>query len=253
MQGMNDQQLLRYSRQIMLPQIDVAGQEAICAGTALVIGLGGLGSPVAMYLAAAGVGRLILVDFDAVDVSNLQRQIIHREDMVGAGKTESAARTIGALNASTTVEIIPEKLDEALADQLFAKADLCLDCSDNFATRFLLNRMSIKHRKPLISGAAIRMEGQLTVFHPGHPDSPCYRCLYDETGQEDMRCSTNGILGPVVGVIGSMQAVEALKMLAGLPSSLVGRLLLWDALTMEFRSMRIRKDPECAVCGQSSL
>lgn len=249
---MNDQQLLRYSRQIMLPQIDVAGQEKICAGTALIVGLGGLGSPAAMYLAAAGVGRLILVDFDAVDVSNLQRQIIHQENSVGVGKAESAARTIEAINASTRLEVIPEKLDEALADQLFARVDLCLDCSDNFATRFLLNRMSVKHGKPLVSGAAIRMEGQLTVFHPGHPESPCYRCLYDETGQEDMRCSTNGILAPVVGVIGSMQAVETLKILAGLSSTLVGRLLLWDALAMDFRTMKIRKDPGCAVCGQST-
>lgn len=247
---MNDQQLLRYSRQIMLPQIDIEGQERICAATALVVGLGGLGSPVALYLAAAGVGRLILVDFDAVDTSNLQRQIVHRESSVGINKAQSAAQTLAGINPNTSLEIIAEKLDMALADTLFERVDICVDCSDNFATRFLLNQMSVKHAKPLISGAAIRMEGQLSVFDPRQSESPCYRCLYDETGQEDMRCSTNGILAPVVGVMGSLQAVEALKVLAGMKSSYVGRLLLWDAMSSDFRTMRIRKDPNCAVCGK---
>lgn len=249
---MNDQQLLRYSRQIMLPQIDIEGQERICAATALVVGLGGLGSPVALYLAAAGVGRLILVDFDAVDSSNLQRQIVHREASIGINKAQSAAHTLATINANTALEIITEKLDTALADTLFEEVDICVDCSDNFATRFLLNRMSVKHGKPLISGAAIRMEGQLTVFDPRQSASPCYRCLYDETGQEDMRCSTNGILAPVVGVMGSLQAVEALKLLAGLTSGYVGRLLIWDAMSADFRTMRIRKDPNCAVCGANN-
>lgn len=248
---MNDQQLLRYSRQIMLPQIDIAGQERICASTALVVGLGGLGSPVAMYLAAAGVGRLILVDFDDVDLSNLQRQIAHVEARVGANKAESAAKTIAALSASTQLEIIQSRLDERVAAEVFSRIDICIDCSDNFTTRFLLNRMSVQYGKPLVSGAAIRMEGQLTVFHPGLADSPCYRCLYDETGQEDLRCSTNGILAPVVGVMGSLQAVETLKVLAGIPSAYVGQLLLWDALACEFRTMRIRKDPECVVCART--
>lgn len=246
---MNDQQLLRYSRQIMLPQIDIAGQESISASAVLVVGLGGLGSPVAMYLAAAGVGRLVLVDFDSVDASNLQRQIVHRETSIGCNKAESAAQTLASLNSETRVDVIPQKLDEVLADTLFSSVDICVDCSDNFATRFLLNRMSVKHRKPLVSGAAIRLEGQLTVFDPRVSDSPCYHCLYEETGQEDMRCSTNGILAPVVGVIGSMQAVETLKLLAGIGSAYVGRLQLWDAMHAEFRGMRIRKDPVCAVCS----
>lgn len=248
---MNDQQLLRYSRQIMLPQIDVEGQERICASTVLVVGLGGLGSPVAMYLAAAGVGRLVLVDFDSVDVSNLQRQIVHGENSVGSNKALSAARTLSLINSATTLEVVDQKMDETLADILFSRVNVCVDCSDNFATRFLLNRMSVKHGKPLVSGAAIRMEGQFTVFDPRQPESPCYRCLYEETGQEDMRCATNGVLAPVVGVIGSLQAVETLKLLAGLPSASVGRLLLWDAMQSDFRSMRIRKDPLCATCNLS--
>lgn len=246
---MNDQQLLRYSRQILLPQIDIEGQLRICAATVLVVGLGGLGSPVAMYLAAAGVGTLVLVDFDSVEISNLQRQIVHRESAVGVNKAHSASGTLAQINSETRVDVLEEKLDDELADKLFVAIDLCIDCSDNFTTRFLLNRMSVKHGKPLISGAAIRMEGQLTVFDPRREDSPCYRCLYDETGQEDLRCTTNGILAPVVGVVGSMQAVEALKVLAGISGTLVGRLLLWDAANAEFRTMKIRKDPLCTVCG----
>lgn len=246
---MNDQQLLRYSRQIMLPQIDIAGQEKINVSTVLVVGLGGLGSPVSMYLAAAGVGRLLLVDFDTVDDSNLQRQIVHTEARIGQNKAQSASQTIAALNASTVVETYTLRLDETLAEALFQQADACVDCSDNFATRFLLNRMSVKHRKPLISGAAIRMEGQLSVFDPRSSESPCYRCLYEESGQEDLRCATNGILAPVVGVMGSLQAVETLKLLAGMQSGYVGRLLLWDAALSEFRTMRIRKDTQCVVCS----
>ncbi|CBL45447.1 Adenylyltransferase [gamma proteobacterium HdN1] len=246
---MNDEQLLRYSRQIMLPQIDVAGQENIRASTVLIIGLGGLGSPVAMYLAAAGVGRLLLVDLDRVELSNLQRQIIHGSDRLGEFKVESAARTLAALNPTISVETFPQPLDEALGNALFQRADICVDCTDHFAIRFLLNRLAVRHRKPLVSGAAIRMEGQLTVFDSRKPDSPCYRCLYEESGQDDLRCSTNGVLAPVVGVIGSLQATESLKLAAGLESAYVGRLLIWDALHGDFRQLRIRKDLACPICS----
>lgn len=246
---MTDDELLRYSRQIMLPQLDVAGQEKLRAATVLVVGLGGLGSPVALYLAAAGVGRLLLVDHDVVDLSNLQRQIIHQTESIGASKVESAAAHVRRLNPHVDVQVVAEKLTGQNADHWVGQADVILDCSDNFAVRFLLNRLSVQHLVPLVSGAAIQFEGQLSVYDPGRDESPCYRCLYDETGEEDLRCSRNGVLAPIVGIVGSIQATEAIKLLTGVGSPLVGRLLLLDGLRMQFREIRLKKNDQCPVCG----
>ncbi len=248
---MEDEQLLRYSRQIMLPQFDVAGQQRLLNSHVLIIGMGGLGSPVAIYLAAAGVGRLTLVDFDTVDLSNLQRQIVHSTSDVGRPKVESARERLLALNPEIKVEIIGHKLegDELLA--AVAAADVVVDASDNFATRFSINDACVQARKPLVSGAAIRMEGQVAVFHNERDESPCYRCLYRDEGDEDLRCSENGVLAPVVGVIGSLQATETIKLLTGMGETLAGRLLLWDAMTMEWRTLKLKKDPACPVCSRS--
>lgn len=246
---LTDDELLRYSRQIMLPELDIAGQEALRQATVLVVGMGGLGSPVAMYLAAAGVGNLILVDHDQVDLSNLQRQIAHTTDRVGQDKVASAAAALGQLNPGCHVQTVTDKLTEQNADTLIASCDLIVDCSDNFAVRFLLNRMSVVHRKPLVSGAAIRLDGQLSVYDPRVADSPCYRCLFDETGEEDRRCATNGVLAPVVGVVGSIQAIEAIKVIVGFGETLVGRLLIFDALTMGFRKVKVKRNPDCPVCS----
>lgn len=246
---LTDEQLLQYSRQIMLPQFDIDGQEKICSATVLIVGVGGLGCPVALYLAAAGVKKLILVDDDDVEITNLQRQIAHDTTTVGTKKVDSAATAIKRIAPNCELALVPEKFHEENADALVADADIVLDCSDNFACRFLLNRFCVQHQKPLVSGAAIRMEGQVSVFDSRQPDSPCYRCLYDETGQEDLTCSANGVLGPVVGVIGSLQALEALKVIADVRGTLVGRLLIMDALYMDWRTMKLKKDPNCPVCG----
>jgi molybdopterin/thiamine biosynthesis adenylyltransferase len=246
---MDDRQLLRYSRHLLLPAVDIEGQERFLAARVLVVGAGGLGSAVVLYLAAAGVGHLTIVDPDVVDESNLQRQVMHGAEDLGHPKVDSAARAARRLGADTVIERVPEAFGAFNGEALVIAADVCIDCSDNFATRFLLNRLSVKHRKPLVSGAAIRMEGQLAVFDPRPGDGPCYRCLYPETGEEDVRCSNNGVLAPVVGVIGSLQAVEALKVILGLPGLSAGKLLVWDAARAEFRSHRIRRDPACPVCG----
>jgi adenylyltransferase/sulfurtransferase len=249
---MNDEQLLRYSRQIMLPQIDVAGQEAIIASRVLIIGLGGLGCPVALYLAAAGVGELVLADFDEVDVSNLQRQIAHGHDDLGALKVDSAAASIKQINPDAKVTCITERLEgDALLEQVDF-ATLVVDCSDNFTTRQAINRASVQTKTPLVSGAAIRLEGQVAVFDSRHEDSPCYHCLYSVDGDENLTCSENGVLAPLVGVIGSVQALEALKVLADFGRPLRGRLLMLDAFSMDWRTLRLRRDPECSVCGGSS-
>lgn len=242
---MEDDKLLQYSRQIMLPEIDITGQQILLNSRALIIGLGGLGSPVAMYLAAAGVGNLVLVDDDKVELSNLQRQIIHNLSALGQSKTDSAAATLQQLNPDCRLELVAHRLnDQELAEQV-AQADVVLDCSDNFATRFAVNRACVAHRTPLVSGAAIRWEGQVAVFD----GQPCYHCLYGESGEPEDTCSTNGVLAPVVGIIGSIQAVEAIKVLtmAGIP--LNGRLLLMDALSMEWRSLKLNPDPNCPVCA----
>ncbi len=245
---MKDEQLLRYSRQIMLPGVDVAGQQQLLDSRVLVIGAGGLGSPVAMYLAAAGVGQLVLVDFDEVDLSNLQRQILHGSHDLGRPKVESARDTLEVINPEVAVTAINARLEgEALLVEV-AKADVVVDASDNFATRFAVNDACVTAKKTLVSGAAIRMEGQVSVFHNERPDSPCYRCLYRDEGELSQTCSENGVLAPVVGIIGTIQATEVLKVLLGMGDTLDGRLLLLDALTMEWRSMKLRKDPACS-CG----
>jgi len=251
--ALSDAQLLRYSRQILLPQIDVGGQERICRARVLIIGLGGLGSPVAMYLAAAGVGRLRLADGDAVDLSNLQRQIVHGSADLGRRKVESARERLLALNP----EVVIETLDHELRDRTLAAAidsvDAVVDATDNFAARFAINAACVEAGVPLVSGAALRFEGQVSVFMPwAGPHAPCYRCLYDERGGtlEAERCSQAGVIAPLLGVIGSIQALEILKLLAGAGHLLAGRLLLLDALSMELRTVRLRRDPACPVCAQ---
>ena len=245
---MNDDQLLRYSRQIMLPQIDVQGQEKLLASRVLIIGLGGLGSPVAMYLAAAGIGHLVLVDDDVVELSNLQRQIIHSTNDIGLSKVESAKQTIQSLNSETKITTFAKRLNEnELADEVVA-ADVVIDGTDNFSSRFALNAECVKNCTPLISGAAIRMEGQVSVFNKT-PSSPCYRCLYKDEGELDASCSNNGVLSPVVGIIGSVQATEAIKVLLDMGETLDGKLLVLDALYMEWRTLKLKKDPECPTCS----
>jgi len=245
---MNDDQLLRYSRQIMLPDLDIEGQEKLLGSHALIIGLGGLGSPVAMYLAAAGVGELTLVDFDAVDLTNLQRQIAHTSERIGVNKAQSAAQTLHALNPEIKVNLVNQLVGAEQLQQLVGGVNLVLDCTDNFTTRFAINAACVAARVPLVSGAAIRLEGQVTVFDSRQPDSPCYRCLYEESA-DDLTCAANGVLAPLVGVIGSLQALEALKLLGGFGQSLVGRLQLFDARTGQWREMKLPRDPECPVCG----
>lgn len=246
---MNDQQLLRYSRQIMLPAIGIEGQERLLDSRVLIFGLGGLGSPVAMYLAAAGVGELALVDFDRVEVTNLQRQIIHSTSSIGQLKVDSARQALRALNPDCRIETVSCKLEgEELAREV-EKADLVTDGTDNFTTRFAVNAACVAQRTPLVSGAAIRTEGQVSVF-PGQADSPCYRCLYGSTGELDQSCSQNGVLSPLVGIIGSIQALEAIKVLTGAGNPLIGRLLVLDAMEMQWRTLKLKKDPACRTCGQ---
>jgi adenylyltransferase/sulfurtransferase len=246
---MNDNQLLRYSRQIMLPDVDIEGQEKLLSARVLIVGLGGLGSPVAMYLAAAGVGNLILADFDAVDLSNLQRQIAHTTDRIGQNKAQSAAHTLRDLNPDIQITCIETLLDaEALAIQV-AAATVVIDCSDNFATRFAINAACVAAKVPLVSGAAIRLEGQVAVFDARSALSPCYRCLYEES-EEDLTCAANGVLAPLVGIIGSMQALEAIKLIAGFGANLAGRLLLFDARYSQWRELKLPKDEKCPVCSQ---
>lgn len=246
---MNDQQLLRYSRQILLPDIDIEGQQALLGARVMIIGLGGLGSPVASYLAAAGVGELLLVDDDEVDLSNLQRQIVHTTERIGMTKVESARLAIAALNPEIKVTALAERLTGESLQKALSGVDLLVDCCDNFATRFELNRACFNAGIPLVSGAAIRMEGQISVYDPRQADSPCYQCLYTEGDDEGLSCSDSGVLAPLVGVIGSMQALEAIKVITGVGRSLVGRLLLFDAKQMEWRSLKLKKDPQCPVCS----
>lgn len=250
---MNDQQLLRYSRHILLPQIDVAGQECLLAARALVIGAGGLGSPAALYLASAGVGTLVLADGDIVDATNLQRQILHRESSLGQPKAESGRLRLAEINPECRILPLVERLTDARLEEEIAVADVILDCSDNFATRHAINRACVKYRKPLVSGAAIRFDGQVSVFDARggkNTDSPCYHCLFPE-GQdvEEVRCAVMGVFAPLTGIIGSVQAAEALKLLIGCGTSLAGRLLLLDGLAMEWRTIAIPRDPGCPVCG----
>lgn len=246
---MNDQQLLRYSRHILLDEIGIEGQERITQARVLVLGAGGLGSPAALYLAAAGVGTLVLVDGDTVDLSNLQRQVLHHEAGIGRNKAESGKEALLALNPTLNIECIGEKLSGKRLDEAVARATVVVDCCDNFTTRHAVNRACVAHRTPLVSGAAIRFAGQISVFDLRQPESPCYYCLFpDGEDAEELRCATTGIFAPLTGIIGSMQAAEALKLLAGCGTPLTGRLLRLDALTMQWRSSAYQRDPECPVC-----
>ena len=248
-----DAQLLRYSRHILLDEFGIEGQQRLLAAHAVVVGAGGLGSPVALYLAAAGVGRISLIDHDTVDATNLQRQIAHTQARVGWPKVESAALAMRAINPEPRIDALAQRADAALLERLLPGADVLLDCSDNFATRHTLNRASVRHRVPLVSGAAIRFDGQLAVYDPRQPASPCYACVFPEAqAPEETRCATLGVLAPLVGLVGSMQAAEALKLLSGMGSNLVGRLLLLDALRSDFQPLQLVRDPICLVCGASS-
>ncbi len=247
---MNDNQLLRYSRHILLPKIGYEGQEKLTKSHAMIVGAGGLGSPVALYLAASGVGKLTICDFDYVDLTNLQRQIIHTTQSVGINKAVSAQQTIYEINPEVVVQTIQQKSSEAEFKVLAESADVVIDCSDNFATRYALNRVCLQLKKPLVSGAAIGFEGQISVFDFRHETSPCYHCLFPDTGEDtDLRCATNGVFAPLVGIIGTTQAAEALKLLMRIGESLQGRLLLLDALSMEWRAIKLSKDPACIVCS----
>jgi len=249
-----DEQLLRYSRHILLPQIGIEGQDCIVNARALVIGAGGLGSPAALYLASAGVGTLVLADGDTVDLTNLQRQILHRTDAIGMDKTESGKRTLGEINPECQVIAAAERLSGQRLEEEVAQSQIVLDCCDNFATRHAVNRACVKYRKPLVSGAAIRFDGQVAVFDSRQPAAPCYHCLFPE-GQdvEEVRCAVMGVFAPLTGIIGAVQAAEALKLLVGCGTSLAGRLLLLDGLGMEWREIRVPRDPGCLVCGPATV
>lgn len=247
---MTDDQLLRYSRHILLDELGIEGQERILAAHALVIGAGGLGSPVALYLASAGVGHITLVDHDHVDATNLQRQIAHTLDRVGQLKVDSAQQAIRAINPNVRVSAIAERADAELLDRLVAQADVVMDCCDNFATRQAVNLACMQHGKPLVSGAAIRMDGQVSVFDPRQPTSPCYACVFPpEPAPEETRCATMGVFAPLVGIIGSLQAAEALKLISRAGSSLAGRLLMLDARHMDWSEVRIARHAQCPVCS----
>jgi len=247
---MDDNQLLRYSRHILLPQIGIEGQEKLLAAHALVIGAGGLGSPISLYLASAGVGTVTVCDDDSVDLTNLQRQIAHTTHSLGTNKAHSVERAMTAINPEIRVIALPQRLSGTDLEHQVSQADIVLDASDNFATRHAVNRACVKHGKPLVSGAAVRFDGQVTVFDLRRPGSPCYHCLFPEQAEhEEERCATLGVFAPLVGIIGSVQAAEALKLLAGAGESLAGRLLLLDGLRMEWRAIKLAKDPACPVCG----
>ena len=250
---MNDEQLLRYARHIMLPDIDIEGQEKLLASRVLIVGLGGLGSPVSLYLAASGVGTLVLADFDTVDLSNLQRQVVHRTRSVGKPKVESARELLNEINPDIRIETISERLTLDQLDREVAASDLVIDCTDNFDVRFAINDACLKARTRLVSGAAVRMEGQLMVIDPQDPDSPCYRCLYQDASDEALNCAETGIAAPVVGTIGTLQATEALKLITGAGEPLVGYLLTWDARYMDWRKLKLPKNPDCLSCGPAAV
>ena len=247
---MDDTQLLRYSRHILLEELGIEGQEKLLAAHALVIGAGGLGSPVALYLGSAGVGRITVVDHDTVDATNLQRQIAHTLDRVGQPKAESVRTAIAQINPDPHVQVITQRADDALLETLVSQADVVLDCTDNFATRQAINAACVRHGKPLVSGAAIRMDGQISVYDSRVSDAPCYACLFPpEQTPEETRCATMGVFAPLVGIIGTMQAAEALKILRGMGSKLSGRLLMLDGRAMAWSDIRLQRDPACPVCG----
>lgn len=247
---MNDQQLLRYSRHILLNEIGIEGQQRLLDARVLIIGLGGLGSPAALYLAASGVGQLTLCDHDTVDISNLQRQVIHRTSTVGQSKAASAQAALRDINPEVACIALAVRADTEQLRELAGKADVVLDCSDNFATRYAVNRACLAQRKPLVSGAAIRFDGQVSVFDFRLADAPCYNCLFPEDSQAaELRCATTGVFAPLTGIIGSLQAAEALKLLIGIERGLSGKLLTLNALDMNITRSTLRKDPACSVCG----
>jgi adenylyltransferase/sulfurtransferase len=250
---LNDDQLLRYSRHILLNEIGVEGQQRLREADVLVIGAGGLGSPAAFYLASAGVGALTLVDGDRVDLTNLQRQILHTTDRIGMPKSESGRIALAAINPDVRISTVDRRVDAAALDELVSRASLVLDCSDNFETRHAVNRACVKRGRPLVSGAAVRFDGQIAAFDVRQEDSPCYACLFPPGGGEDELCSVMGVFAPVTGIIGTVQAAEALKLAAGVGQSLVGRLLMLDALTMQWHSVRVPRDPDCPVCGDRQV
>lgn len=245
----NDKQLLRYSRHILLPEIAVEGQEKLYASKVLIVGVGGLGSPAALYLAASGVGQITIADPDIVELNNLQRQIVHHELSLGQAKVESAADSMRKINSEINVIPLQSRLQAEELDPLVATVNLVLDCSDNLSTRFAINKACVNNKKPLVSAAAIRWEGQISVYHSGYQNSPCYHCFYGGSSDSDQSCSKNGVLSPVVGVLGSMQAIEAIKLLTDCGDNLIGRVLLLDALSMQWESMQLPKNPSCEVCG----
>lgn len=250
---LNDDLLLRYSRHILLPDVGVAGQARICGASVLIVGAGGLGCPVALYLGASGVGRLRLADGDTVDLTNLQRQIGHATAAIGESKADSLARSVRAVNPEIEVLPIREALSGSRLYEMVAAVDLVVDASDNFATRHAVNRACVQLGKPLVSGAAIGFSGQLAVFDSRRADSPCYHCLFpDQASEPEMRCAEAGVFAPLVGVIGAMQAMEALKYLAQVGELLIGRLLLWDGLRADARVMKVPRDPDCPVCGPAA-
>lgn len=246
---LTDDELLRYSRQILMPNFDIAGQQALKSARVLIVGSGGLGCPVALYLGAAGVGHLTLVDDDHIEVANLQRQIAFETAQLGESKAERLADRIRGINPLITVDVIRQRLEGEDFDAPVARASLVLDCCDNFNTRFALNRACVKAGVPLVSGAAIRGEGQISVYDSRQPQSPCYHCLYSEQGNEDLTCSEAGVIAPLVGMVGAAQAMEAIKVISGVGKTLVGRLLIVDAWRMEWREMKLAKDPACPVCS----
>ncbi|EON91525.1 molybdopterin synthase sulfurylase MoeB [Marinobacter lipolyticus SM19] len=246
---LSDEELMRYSRQILMPSFDIAGQETLKSARVLVVGAGGLGCPVALYLGAAGVGHLTLVDDDAIEVANLQRQIAFSQDQLEAAKAESLADRVRQINPLVSVEAIAHRLESDELVRQVSEASLVVDCTDNFNTRFALNRACVAAKVPLVSGAAIRGEGQLSVYDSRDPESPCYHCLYPEQGNEDLSCSEAGVIGPLVGMIGASQAMEAVKVISGVGKPLVGRLLILDAWRMKWREMKLARDPGCPVCS----
>ncbi len=247
---MNDEQLLRYSRQILLPQLGIEGQQKLLDAHVLIIGMGGLGSPVAMYLAAAGVGTLSIADDDQVELSNLQRQLIHQTESIGHNKVDSAATQLHKLNPDVRVNCYSQRLDHQTLSEILPDIDVVIDATDNFDSRFAINMACVENHKPLISGAAIRMEGQVSIFDMRNNHSPCYRCLYDESGQNNETCSENGVMSPIVGIIGSIQAMEAIKLIAEIGEPLIGKLLITDSLYQEWRCINLNKDPNCPVCSK---
>jgi len=246
---LSDEALLRYSRHILLPELGIDGQQKLLAAHVLVIGAGGLGSPVSLYLAASGVGRITLCDHDKVDLTNLQRQIVHQTDSIGMPKVESARRTLARINPEVKIVALAERVQGARLEELVHEADLVVDATDNFTTRHAINRACVRFGKPLVSGAGVRFDGQVTVFDLRRDDSPCYNCLFPEDGDaEEMRCAVMGVFAPLVGIVGSIQAAEALKLIMGVGEPLQGRLLLLDALTMHTRTVKLSRDPKCKVC-----